>query len=103
MNKWTRTDKCQTEIDKELRAVGATVVPLGNVGKGVPDRLVGWRGQMWLMEIKNPERMATRGPAERANHGRTPAQVKFHTEWQGPPIIIAYTPQEALKAIGAIA
>lgn len=102
MNKWTRTDKCQTEIDKALREAGALVFPTGNVGKGFPDRVVAFRGQTYLMEMKNADRLKTRGPAERANLTRTPMQIKFHLEWNGGPLVVVFTPEDALRAIGAI-
>lgn len=105
MSNWRykRSDKGQSEMDQALRAAGASVVPLGDVGKGCPDRLVGFRQKMFLIEAKSKSSQTHVSIAHRENHMLTPAQIKFHAEWQGPPIIIAYTPEEALRAIGAIA
>lgn len=98
----TKSDKNQKVIDEALRAAGATVACTGDVGKGFPDRVIGFRGQTFLLETKNRDREKTQSIASRANFMRTPAQDKFHAEWTGSPIIIAYTPDEALRGIGAI-
>lgn len=49
-------DANQSEIVAALRAAGATVQHLHEVGRGCPDILVGFRGQNYLFEIKNPFR-----------------------------------------------
>ena len=97
----TRVDANQREVDIALRAVGASVVSLGNVGRGCPDRLVGYRGETYLIETKNRAREKSQSIAARANMMRTPDQDKFHATWRGRPVIVAYTPDEALRAIGA--
>lgn len=98
----TRSDANQKEIDEALRAVGASVVVLGNVGKGCPDRAVGYRGHTYLLETKNGARLKKYSIAQRENLMRTPDQDKFHAEWRGGPIAVVFTVDEALKAIGAI-
>lgn len=97
----TRSDANQKDIDIALRGVGASVVSLGNVGRGCPDRLVGFANETYLIETKNRAREKSQSIAARANMMRTPDQVKFHESWRGRPIIVAYTPDEALRAIGA--
>lgn len=96
----TRSDANQKEIDKALRDAGASVLVLGNVGKGCPDRLVGFRGVNYLMETKNPASSKKYSIAARANLMRTPDQTKFHNEWRGGRVITVFTPGEALVAIG---
>lgn len=49
----TQIDANQTEIIASLREHGATVQSLRAIGKGCPDLLVGFRGQNFLMEIKD--------------------------------------------------
>lgn len=98
----TRADANQKGIDKALRSVGASVVSLGAVGGGCPDRLVGYKGQTFLIETKNREREKSQSIASRANLMRTPDQTKFHAAWQGQPVAIAYSPDDALRIIGAI-
>lgn len=91
----TRTDANQKEIDKALRGVGASVLPLSNVGAGCPDRLVGYRGVNYLLEIKNRN-----GFAARKSEGRTPAQIEFHQKWEGQ-VFTVFNIEDALRAIGA--
>lgn len=45
-------DANQPEIVKAARSVGAFVIILSTLGHGVPDILVVFRGQYWLMELK---------------------------------------------------
>jgi Holliday junction resolvase len=97
----TRVDANQKEVDIALRAAGASVVSLGDVGHGCPDRLVGYKGETYLIETKNRAREKSQSVAARANMMRTPDQTKFHESWRGRPVIVAYTPDEALRAIGA--
>lgn len=47
-----RTDKNQAEIVRGLKAAMRSVVLLHRVGGGVPDLLVGFGGDMWLLEVK---------------------------------------------------
>ena len=85
-----RTDANQSSIIAVLREVGATVVDLSAVGKGVPDLLVGHRGVTYLLEVKNVKGKTT------------PDQDAFYAWWRGGPVHIVRTADEALSAIGAI-
>jgi hypothetical protein len=49
-------DKNQPAIVAMLRQVGAHVQHLHAVGKGCPDLLVGFRGENWLLEIKDGDK-----------------------------------------------
>lgn len=100
MRRRTRADANQVSIDITLRALGASVLPLGDVGKGCPDRLVGFRGKNYLIETKNREREKTQSIAQRENLMRTPDQTRFHAEWHGQ-VAVAYTPEDAMQIIGA--
>lgn len=88
-----KVDINQREIVSALRAVGAFVQSLAAVGAGVPDLMVGFRGETHLLEVKS--RLA-----KRANGGRTDAQVAWHSLWRGRPVVIVRTVDEALNAIG---
>ena len=82
-------DKNQSDIVKALRDVGASVTLLHAVGGGVPDLLVGYRQENYLLEVKDVK-------------GRVnPLQSKWHLEWRGHAFVVR-TPVEALYAIGAI-
>lgn len=71
-----RVDKNQTEIVEALRAIGASVQSLATVGKGVPDLLVGYRGQNWLLEVKGK------------NGVLTAPQITWHAEWRGRVYVV---------------
>ena len=47
-----RVDKNQTEIVKVLKQLGCSVVSLADKGHGVPDLLVGYKAQNYLVEVK---------------------------------------------------
>jgi hypothetical protein len=85
-----RVDRNHTEIVAGLRAIGATVQSLADVGLGCPDLLVGWRGEIWLLEIKthNWDKL-------------TPAEATWHAAWCGRPVAIVHNLTEALAALGA--
>jgi len=83
-----RVDSNQAVIVAVLRAAGASVVDLHEVGKGCPDVLVGFLDKNYLIEIKAPG-------------GKfTDAEVKFAENWRGQ-VDTARTPSEALAIIGA--
>ena len=71
-----KVDRNQTEIVKAFRDAGATVMFLHVLGKGVPDICVGWRGQNFLIEIKD----GTLFPSERR---LTIQEQAFHDSWAG--------------------
>lgn len=84
-----RVDQNQAEIVAALRAVGATVQDLHEVGKGCPDALIGFRGQTFLIEFKSPG-------------GRlTSNQITWIQHWNGALVLIVDTVALALRAIGA--
>jgi len=86
-----KTDANQSAIIAVLREVGATVVDLSAVGKGVPDLLVGFRGATYLLEVKNVK----------GKNRTTPDQDVFYAWWRGASVSIVRTADEALLAIGA--
>ena len=84
-----RTDENQREIVAALRKAGRSVVTLHQVGKGVPDLLVGYRGQNFLLEIKVP------------GGDLTDDQIEFEQTWRGD-VIVARSPAEAIEATQAV-
>jgi len=80
-----KTDNNQNEIICGLRAVGATVQDLSQVGNGCPDILVGFHGVNLLFEIKEKSSL-------------TPEQVIWHNNWNGQKSI-AHNFDEALKLL----
>ena len=93
MRRAANIDANQPEIVKALRKVGATVAHTHSAGDGFPDIVVGFRGQNFLIEIKD-------GSKEPARRRLRPEQVKFHTAWTGQ-IDVANNVDEALIIIGA--
>jgi hypothetical protein len=84
-----RRDGNEAPIVAALRAFGASVEYIGR--KGVPDLLVGFRGSIWLLEVKRP-----------GEHLRD-EQETWHRAWQGKPAAVVESPEQALRTIGAIA
>ena len=83
-------DANEPEIVKALESVGAKVVLLEPSEPGLPDLLVGFRGDTFLLEVKNPK------AKNQLSHG----QIRFHRLWPGKPIAVVRDRWEALKAIG---
>lgn len=71
-----KADANQASIVAALRQIGCSVQPLHTVGKGVPDLLVGIRGQNLLLEVKD----GAKPPS--AQH-LTPDQKDWHQAWRG--------------------
>jgi hypothetical protein len=87
-----KVDANQTQVVSALEAAGASVQSLAKLGRGCPDILVAFRGSNHVMEIKNPK----------GKNKVSDDQTKWHISWRAP-VHIVRTPDEALRAIGAIA
>lgn len=86
-----RVDSTHREIVRTLRSVGASVFavsPTGSADAGAPDLVVGFRRVTYLLEVKTP------GQKPRQN------QVTWHEGWRGAPVVVVWTPGDALRAIG---
>lgn len=94
MRRAAKVDRNQVEIVAALRAVGASVAPCHAVGAGFPDLVVGYQGNNWLIEVKDPLQSKHR-------HELTPAQVEFHAAWR-EQIAKVFTVKETLTVIGAL-
>ena len=95
MRRAAKVDANQEQIVQALRACGATVQSLANVGKGVPDLLVGYQGKTLLLEVKDG-RLA---PSARR---LTEDQLVWHGAWRGGPLAVVDGVDAALRALGAI-
>lgn len=83
-----KRDGNEKAIIQALTHVGASVTQLS--AKGIPDLLVGFRGETYLFETKN-------------KYGKlTDDQIAFMDTWRGKPVVIVKTVKEALDAIGVI-
>jgi hypothetical protein len=88
-----RTDANQTRIVNALRDVGASVAITSGAGDGLPDLLVGFRGDTFLLEIKDGDKP----PSKRK---LTRDEQWFVDHWTGRPVVIVTDEAEALRALG---
>lgn len=95
MRRAAKIDANQTQVVEALRAAGATVQSLAAVGQGVPDLLVGFRGQTVLLEVKD----GRKPPSERR---LTEDQLKWHGAWRGGALAVVDGPDSALRVLGVI-
>ena len=91
MRRAAKVDANQAEIVEALRKIGASVQPLHAVGQGCPDLLVGWRGIVSLLEVKD----GSKPPSARK---LTEDQVKWHAEWRGQVAVVENV-EQAIEAI----
>lgn len=85
MRRARRADANQAAIVEGLRAAGRTVEVLSDVGRGVPDLLVGLGGRNFLLELK-----AVKGTL-------TPDEAQWHERWRGT-VAVVRTVEEAIAA-----
>ena len=89
-----RVDANQADIVSALERAGAKVRSLAAVGDGMYDLLVGFRGVLALLEVKD-------GAKPQSARTLTPMQVEFRRDWAGSgPIYVVTSVDEALEAIG---
>ena len=90
MPRWdAKVDANQKAIVQALRDAYCSVLPMHRLGQGAPDLAVGRGGKVYFLEVKT-------------DSGKlTPAELEFMQMWRGHYAIVR-TPEEALKAIGAV-
>lgn len=93
MRRAARTDAVQAEIVAALRAVGASVWVTSAVGGGFPDLVIGFRGQSFLLEVKD----GAKPPSARR---LTPDEQAWHAAWRGQVAVVCSV-AEALEVVGA--
>ncbi len=93
MRRAGRTDDNQGRIVAALRKVGASVAITSGAGDGLPDLLVGWLGETFLLEVKD----GAKPPSEKR---LTPAERYFVDHWRGRPVVIVESEADALRALG---
>ena len=87
MRRNARVDTNHKQIVEGLRDVGASVVSLAAIGRGVPDLLVGYRGVNYLLEVKT------------AKGKLTADQIEFTAMYNGRVFVVRDI-GEAYVAIG---
>ena len=93
MRRSAKIDANQNDIVNALRRAGATVQSLAANGQGVPDLLVGFKGQTFLFEIKDGDKPASARKL-------TPDQVEWHKAWRGGPLVVVESAEQALSVVG---
>lgn len=94
MRRANRIDDNQNDIVTALRKAGATVRVISQ-GEGIPDLLVGFRGETMLMEVKD----GNKPPSART---LTPAEKKFFDEWEGGLCMVVKSVEDALEMLEGI-
>lgn len=79
LHKYHRTDTNDAEIVAALKKLGAEIVDLSQVGRGIPDKLVWYKQRFHLVEIKYKGRFGWK---------RTEAQKKFLKQYSMPVVTI---------------
>ena len=95
MRRAARIDANHAEVVEALRSAGCKVWSTADVGHGFPDLLVGYRGVLHLLEVKN----GSKPPSKRK---LTEDEAKFHNEWSPFPVHVVNNPIEALTAVGCM-
>jgi hypothetical protein len=91
-----KTDSNQAEIVSAMRRVGAHVTDLSGVGGGVPDILVAYRRETFLVEIVGPDKVKRFPP-----DGLSKGQIEWHEKWQGR-VEVVRSIDEALNMLGHV-
>jgi len=82
-----KRDDNEPEIVRTLRGLGVEVHKLNE--EDIPDLMVGFRGQWFLLEVKGKGKPLKKG------------QKDFYDQAEGP-VAVVRTSEEALEAIGAL-
>ncbi len=93
MRRAGRIDANQGVIVAALRSLGCSVAITSGAGNGLPDLLVGWQGETYMLEVKDAGKVPS---AKRL----TPAEQHFVDHWKGRAVVVVETVEDALRAIG---
>ena len=94
MRRANKIDANQNDIVAALRKAGATVRIISQ-GEGIPDLLVGFRGETALLEVKDGDKP----PSARK---LTTAEQKFFDEWTGGAWVVVESVEDALEVLEAL-
>lgn len=95
MRRAAKVDHNQAEVVAALRKIGASVQPIHQIGKGVPDILCGMAGINVIFEIKD----GSKPPSARK---LTPDEAQWHAEWRGQ-VHVVESPEEAITLMRELA
>lgn len=92
MRRAHRIDANQKTIIEAMRVAGATVHSLAGLANGLPDLLVGYKGNTILMEVKDGDKSPSRQKL-------TSYQVTFLSNWTGGPVAVVKDVESALRVL----
>ena len=96
MRQRPRKDNNHDEIVEALIAAGCAVQSLAGVGEGCPDILAAYKGQWYVIEVKD-------GTKPLSHRRLTPAEFEWvHTFGDEAPVFVVNSVDDALKAIEAV-
>lgn len=93
MRRAAKVDANQGEIVDALRRIGAMVQSLAQLGKGVPDILVAFRGKWWVAEIKDGSKPPS---AQKLTKDEAEWHAKFN---QAAKVCVWKSTEEALREV----
>ena len=82
MRKYGKVDLNQKPLVAYAESLGASWLSMDSLGDGKPDGLLGYQGQTFLVEIKQPKGTLTAD------------QQAFIASWQGSPVHVVRTAQD---------
>ena len=85
--RFAKVDANQDAIVEAYRGLGCTVTSLAGLGRGVPDLLVGLKGRLALVEVKQPK-----GKLQ-------PLQEEFRKVW---PVRIVRSTEDVIAHVQAL-
>lgn len=92
MRRAARIDDNQPEIVEALRDAGCLVHSTAALGKGFPDLLVGYDGQLCLLEVKDGSKV----PSKRR---LTPDETAWFNRWYEYRVYVVESVEDALEAV----
>jgi hypothetical protein len=92
-------DRNEPGIVAALERAGAAVQRLSEAG--VPDLLVSFRGELYLIEVKNPAAKGG-GKYNTGDGALTATQTRWWATWKGKAPAIVTDAMQALRVIGAV-
>lgn len=91
--RYGKKDANHNDIVLLLRQIpGVTVFDFADVGSGMTDIIIGYKGVNYLVEIKD-------GRKVKSAQKLTPAQIEFHRDWKGQKAVCNCF-EQVLEVIG---
>ena len=87
----THVDKNQNEIIKAFEQCGCSVLNCARIGSGFPDLVVGFQGNNYLVEVKNPANSY-------GKKGLNSNQIEWANNWPSP-VLVARTLDDVVRFV----